>query len=302
MELMEHGQLPALEVDDSPDELGEVIEEVLEDLMPGTDLRAEEVSPPEQEGPEREKDWEHDGDHRHFVIYMKNRLTNLPRHSGHTTVGCERAISYLKSLDKEISKAIQGDKDNTIDEEEAEGLREQIHDFVAKLEGRHGELSNKRSERYRKEASVKVAQEVVARIKDGIDIQYYIEVDNGYDGPQMLPVSLAEPSPEQVQRFASGDASFTKEAQTARIVLFEDPFLHAITRILINSSVSAGRNIEHVYDKLKKKYAFTPREELSIQNLLMEKGMPVFKDFGRMGEDSDPSDGEGVEFQTNYYA
>lgn len=302
MNPMEHGQIPVLEVEDGPSGLGEVVEEVLEELMPGTDLTAEEINPPKEVEEERESDWEHDGDHRHFIVYMKNRLGGLPRHSGNTTVGCERAISYLKELDKEISKAIQSDKDNVIDEEEAENIRELIHDYVSKLENRHGELTSKRSERYKKKASVKVAQEVVTRIKDGTDIQYYIEVDNGFDLPQMLPVSIAEPTEEQVQKFARGEQSLTKEAQTARIVLFEDPFLHAITRIPINSSVSAGRNIEDVYSNLKKKYAFTPREELSIQNLLVEKGMPIFKDFGRLGEPADPADGKGVEFSTTYYA
>jgi len=305
MDLVEQVQTPVLEVDDNPGEmdLTEVVEEVLEDLMPGTDLTVEELNPKEhnEEAP-REKDWEHDGDHHHFIVYLKNRMSNLPRHSGNTTVGCERAIAYLKELDKEISKAIQSDKDNVIDEGEAENIREMIYDFISKLETRHGELSSKRSEKYRKKASVKIAQDVVTRINDGINIQYYIEVDNGYDLPQMLPVSIAEPTPEQVQKFASGEEAFVKEAQTARIVLFEDPFLHAITRLLINSSVSAGRNIEEVYAKLKKKYSFTPREELSIQNLLVEKGMPVFKDFGRLSEDADPSDGNGIDFSTTYYA
>lgn len=302
MNPIDHGQIPVLEVEDNPMDLGEVVEEVLEELMPGTDLTAEELDVPKEVEEERESDWEHDGDHRHFVVYLKNRIGNLPRHSGNTTVGCERAIAYLKELDKEISKAIQGDKDNVIDEEEAENLRELIHEYVSKLETRHGELSSKRSERYKKKASVKVAQEVVTRIKDGTDIQYYIEVDNGFDMPQMLPVSIAEPTEEQVQKFARGEESLTKEAQTARIVLFEDPFLHAITRILINSSVSAGRNIEDIYSQLKKKYAFTPREELSIQNLLVEKGMPIFKDLGRLGEAADPADGKGVDFSTTYYA
>lgn len=301
---------PELEVSEEfdgeiPEELEDAVSEVMEiaeDLVPDSDFEIVDFEIEEEPKEEpKETTWEDDGDATKFVLYLRNKLKSLPPHSGQTTVGCERAISYLKKLDKEISKAIQEDDDNVIDEMEAENLREMIHDAVSKLERQHGNLSKKRSDKYKKEASVKVSKEVFARIKDGVDIQYYVEVDVGGD-PQLLPVSLAEPTDEQVQKFAKGEKEFVKEAKSPKVVLFEDPFLHAITRVLINAHVSAGRNIGDVYDKLKAKYSFTPREELSIQNLLLAKGIPMFKDFGRLGEDADPADGEGVEFSTTYYS
>jgi hypothetical protein len=232
--------------------------------------------------------------------YIRKRLDNIPKHTGQTTVGCERAIAYLKRLDREISRAIQSDDDNVIDEEEAEKIRDTIVEFVSKLEDAYDKLASKK--KIKKKASVKVGTQVIARINDGTNIGYYVAVDTG-DGEELLPVTLAEPSDEQVQVFALGeDEGLVKEAGSAKVFLFEDPFLHAITRLLINSHVSAGRDMEKVYASLKSKYDFTAREELSIQELLLQKGMHMFKDLGRIGEEQDPSSGTGIDFGTTYHA
>lgn len=301
--------MPALEHDTfeifEPDNLLDEAVEVLEDIVPGADVVVvlpdeEEISAVHEKS--RDRDWENDGDHSKFIEYVRKRLENIPRHTGQTTVGCERAIAYLKRLDREISRAIQSDDDNVIDEEEAEKIRDTIGEFVSKLEDAYDKLSSKK--KFKKKAAFRVGNEIVARINDGVDIKYYVSVDAG-EGEEFLPVTLAEPTDEQVQIFALGEATssaIVKEAGSAKIFLFEDPFLHAITRLLLNSHVSAGRDIEKVYSSLKTKYAFTPREELSIQELLLQKGFPMFKDLGRLGEDQDPAAGEGVDFGTTYHA
>ena len=302
--------MPALER-----ELFEVLEptdgiddavEILEDIVPGADIVV--VVPDEDEVREtventRSRNWKDDGDHSKFIEHVRERLDNIPRHTGQTTVGCERAIAYLKRLDREISRAIQSDDDNVIDEEEAEKIRDTIMEFVSKLEEAYDKLSSKKNGKFKKKASVKVSNQVIARINDGVDIKYYIAVDDG-EGEELLPVTLAEPSDEQVQIFALGETSseLVKEAGSAKIFLFEDPFLHAITRLLLNSHVSAGRDIEKVYAGLKNKYSFTAREELSIQELLLQKGFPIFKDLGRLGEDQEHTTSDGVDFGTTYHA
>lgn len=256
------------------------------------------------EEPPKKKTWKDDGDHESFLPEFEAELEKIPAHSGNTTVGCERAIAALKAKDAELSRAIRTDLDGKVDEMRAEALREKIHEMIARLEEKQANLAEARSKRHRKKAYVRVGKQVVARMHDGNDIQYYVEVARG-DEAELLPVSLAEPTDEQVQLFVKGEVEdgLTKEAGTAKVYLFEDPFLHAITRILINAHTSAGRNIEEVYAKLKDKYAFTPREELSVQELLMQKGMPIFKDFGRMGEkETWFADGKGVEDNTTYHS
>jgi hypothetical protein len=267
-------------------------------ITPERDVEEEEKE--EVEAP-RETTWEQDGDHGKFLVYLHNKLSEIPQHSGQTTVGCEKAISYLKRLDREISKAIQGDENNKIDENEAEKLRDIIYDYIDQLEGAYEVLIEKKKKR--KKASLKLGKKVLARFNDGENVQYFISVSNGSD-ETLLPVELDEPTPEQVQAFIDGQKqSLTKEAGSARIVLVEDPFLHAITRILINSHVTHGRNIEEVYAGLNDKYKFTAREELSIQELLNQKGLWLQKDLGRLGEkDVKPFDGKQIDVSTEYFA
>lgn len=248
----------------------------------------------------KETDWEHDSDHGKFITYLHTKLSEIPPHSGQTTVGCEKAISYLKRLDREISRAIQGDEDSKIDETEAEKLRDLIYEYIDQLECAYETLIDKKKKR--KKASLKLGKKVLARFNDGEDIQYFVSVSSGSD-ETLLPVELDEPTPEQVMAFVKGqEQALTKEAGSARIVLVEDPFLHAITRILINSHVTHGRNLEDVYAGLKKKYKFTDREELSIQELLNQKGMLLQKDLARIGEDTQPFDGKQVDVSTEYFA
>jgi hypothetical protein len=100
------------------------------------------------------------------------------------------------------------------------------------------------------------------------------------------------------------EEGLVKEATTPRIQLVMTPFERAITGILINATVSAGKPFEEVYDFLNKKYTFTEREELAIMQLAMDMGQPIFKDRGTIGDyrsQHDPSK-HGVDFIKNYFA
>jgi hypothetical protein len=273
-------------------------EDALARMLPGSNVP---MMKDDQEEEELPKDWEHDKDHGYFIVYMQNKLDEVPSWSGTTTVGCEKAISYLRRLDKELSEAIRGDEDNKIDEQEAEGLRDTIYDYIARLEDAHDQLMGK----YKKKAQLCVGKKVVARIKDGKDIQYFMSVATPDGEETLLKVEVVEPSDEQVAQFVEGEklkGGLHKEAG-AGIVLFEDPFLHSITRLLIQSHITHGRDMNEIYGELKGKYEFTPREELSIHELLHQKGFPLIKDLGRLGEDKVlPQEGLGVNHHTEYYS
>jgi hypothetical protein len=259
--------------------------------------------PEEQEDEEeveqaREKTWEDDEDHSQFIVYLTRKLNEIPRHSGQTTVGCEKAIAYLKRLDREISKAIQGDENGVIDEEEAEKLRDMIFDYIQQLEGAYESLME--GKKGKKKAGLRIGKTVFARINDGLDIQYFISVAND-EGENLLAVELAEPTDEQVTAFIEGEK--LEKSASAKITLVEDPFLHQITKMIITSHVTNGKDLETVYAALDEKYKFTDREHLSIQGLLELKGLFLNKDLGRIGEDNvRPFDGKGIEHSTKYYA
>lgn len=98
------------------------------------------------------------------------------------------------------------------------------------------------------------------------------------------------------------DNGLVKEAVTAKLQVVITPWERAVTGIIVNSIVSGGKAFEDVYEYLKKKYEFTPREELSILQILMDMGQPIFKDRGTIGGSIDDFDKDGVEFIKNYFA
>jgi len=237
----------------------------------------------EEEAEDKEHDWENDGDHSKFIAYLRDRLENIPKHNGTTSVGCERAIAYLRKLDREISRAIQSDDKNVVDEVEAEDIRDMIFQYVQKLEDALDKINGKK--RRKKEAAVKLGGVVVGRINALGDAEHYVRAEIDQE-EVLLKVEIAEPSDESVQAYAEWESgSLTKEASTAKIVLMADPFLHEVTNIIIRGHVTYGRNIEDVYLQMAKKYAFSPRDHLAVHSLLREKGLLIDRDFSTIGEE-----------------
>jgi hypothetical protein len=267
-----------------------------DNLLPGAQVAFIAV----KDEPEKDTTWEDDGDHVKFLDYAEKKLNSIPRHSGQTTVGCEKAIAYLRKLDKEVSRAIQTDEVNVIDEKRAEAIRDKIHDFVARLEEALDAMMGKKKKK--KKASFSLGKTIVARINDGDDIQYFASVTADNDEEVLLKVDVLEPDDGQVQAFIKGtDSGLTKEA--AQLVTFIDPFLQSITRLLMRAHITQGKDIRQVYAQLDDQYKFTPREQLSIHELLLQKGLPVHTDLGRLLEkDPSPFDGKNVEFATTYPA
>lgn len=94
-----------------------------------------------------------------------------------------------------------------------------------------------------------------------------------------------------------------KVATTPGIQLVMTPFERAITGIIINASVSAGKPLEDVYQFLKKKYSLDEREELAIMQLLRDMGQPIFGDRGVYGKKEEKGEkAQGVDFIKNYFA
>lgn len=282
---------------DVPEEPDDILSFLDHDMgtLPGANVLL--VSEPE---PTKETNWEEDGDPEKFIEYAVTKLKAIPPHTGQTTVGCEKAMSYLRKLDKEISKAIQNDESNVIDEQKAEKLRDKIHEYIDLLEDAYADLNSKKRKK-KKKASFSLGKSVVARLHDG-EPKYFISVTSADEEERLLEVNLNVPSDEQVQAFMAGRAKgLTKEAGS--LMTFVDPFLQSVTRILIQSHITQGKNLKDVYQRLDEQYSFTPREELSIHELLMQKGLPLNIDLGRLREkDVQPSDGKGISYGTEYYS
>lgn len=258
-----------------------VVNEV--DVVPGSDM----PFLPEQKVEDKPKDWANDGDHGQFVQYLKDKIQKVPRHTGKTVPGCERALSYLKSLDNEISKAMRSDLDGKIDEAEIDGLRKKISDDCERLE--------KHIEKLR--GTLKKGDVEVRMVSTGQCEQCEAVTPLWHDTANDRMVCLHCNADT-----ASGSDEIKKEAGTPILNVYLTAFERAIVGTIINSAVSAGNNIEETYHLLKNKYNFTPREELAIQQLIADYGYPIYKDRGRLNEESDPAAGDGVDWVTNYHA
>lgn len=286
-EQMEHYKVPAEEmvVEEDPEDnmsLNEIIveDDTSDNLIPGSPVQYVEDAP-EKEEEKKDTNWADDGDHGKFIEHIQARITKIPPHSGNTIPGCERALSYLKSIESEISKAMRSDLDGKVDEQKIDDIRKDIANMCSRLDNRINQL--------RKKASVVQAQVYF----DGTCAKCGSTAPVWHDAIEDKDVCV---NCEE----ESGDLS--KKASTPVIKVFMTPFERAVVGIMINATVSGGKNIEEVYGKLKNKYNFTPREELAIQQLVADHGYPVYKDRGLLNEDSDPASGNGVDWQTNYHA
>ncbi len=76
-----------------------------------------------------------------FVDWLQAKLANIPRHSGKDRSGIERAISYLKFLDGEASKATKQDIKGLLDCNAVEDYRDQMYDGIKRLEERLEQIS-----------------------------------------------------------------------------------------------------------------------------------------------------------------
>jgi hypothetical protein len=93
------------------------------DLKEKGDLEVQDPwNPQKTHGPERIFEW------------YKDRIGNVPRHSGREISGIERVIAYLQRMDREMSKVIANDYDGKIDIQAFENARRELHNAVDRCE------------------------------------------------------------------------------------------------------------------------------------------------------------------------
>jgi len=126
----------------APDEviLGEPDEDEEED---------EELQEIIMEEPEEIDDWNWEKSHGvgKFLHWLKHMIDSTPNHDGKATTGVERALSYFKRLDTEISRAMSKDFKREIDFAKAQEARNLIRDGLNKLNDRLKKLLEKENKK-----------------------------------------------------------------------------------------------------------------------------------------------------------
>lgn len=242
----------------------------LSDLLPGSEVSSKDL---DDDDDEKETDYENDKDLSKFMDFVSDQYPGkIPKHDGTSTVGCERAISFLDRLNGNISKAIREDHESILDIAKLEDVRLNIMRDVLVLKDHLSKLKKQIKDSHSKKASI----------------------------PDWKSPSGASVSYEELRR----REELRKIAATPNnLVIAVSPFERAISGMMINAHVSSGHPMEEVYASLKKKYDLTDREELSIMQLCMDSGFHIFKDRGSYSEEP-AGDGEkrGIDFVRNYFA
>lgn len=312
-------------------------------------------------------DWTNNKDFKVFLVYLTDKVKKIPPHSGGTTVGCERAIKYLKTLDSEISKAFSEDMDCHINEKDAEKIRCEIRKMIKKLEQRHKQINDhyasdgayaSSGDSFVKEAQMPIlCHKCDSKVRSRDELNAHLVAAHNITNFDMIPASELDSHSGDIVvdngampdsgKDAAGSAEglsmdeidsisaqakckncnvklIVAKAQTdlecikcgkvyagaikkmaykhPKLYTVVTPFESAIVRTIINAKVSNGKNLEKTYNKLKEKYDFTDREELAIQQLLMDHGYPLPPlDRGLIG-DKDADLSSGVELATKYFA
>lgn len=109
-------------------------------------------------------DWESKGP-TGFVVWIKSRIEDVPKHSGYDSSGLERAVAYMERLDNEISKAMRLDLDGALDANKIESVRSQIDEGLSRLHDRLDKVKKHSKSRRKKKADadsilVKEAQKI----------------------------------------------------------------------------------------------------------------------------------------------
>lgn len=132
-----------------------------------------------------------------------------------------------------------------------------------------------------------------------------------YDGLDRLEVrlkkieSIKNPM-KRTKKKASEDESdgFIKQAKSIHFEVNVPYFISLLARICINSSVSAGHDIEEIFADLAKKYELTKQQKLEVVHLIEDMGYAsVWRDRSKMiGEDIDLTSSENGDWAAQYPA
>lgn len=259
-----------------------------------------------KKGKETKWDWAKRGPHG-FVTWVKERLDTVPKHSGYDSAGLERAMSYMEKLDNEISKAMRMDLDSELDANQVEKIRSQLDEGLSRLQARLDKVKDsKKSSKKRK----KTAQELSAQVTEVLN-RWSDEDINDYVTDTTTPGETWNVEKAILQIANGGEEpgfenGLYKTAQKvygvgSGIMITVPILLSRIARVCINGTVSAGHDIEDLYNRQVKKWNLSEREQAEVQQLLFDMGYPLRQDRGFMPEDDlEVWDSDNMDWAANY--
>lgn len=242
-----------------------------------------------------------------FVACIRERLDNVPKHSGYDSAGLERAVSYMEKLDTEISKVMRTDLDSELDANQVEKIRSQLDEGLSRLHARLDKVKeSKKSSRKKKKTASDLQSEINTVLKRYADedLQAWVE-DTGVPGEEWTAekviVQLAnngnEPGYEEM-----GLSKTAQKITGVQGVFVTVPILISrIARVCVNGTISAGHDIEDLYKRQVERWKLSEREQAEVQQLLWDMGYPLRQDRGFMpNDDLEVWDSDNMDWAANY--
>lgn len=273
-------------------------------------LSVEDANEAKKEDPKDSKDakwdWAKHGPHG-FVKWVRERLDAVPKHSGYDSAGLERAMAYMEKLDSEISKAMRMDLDSELDANAVEKIRSQLDEGLARLQARLDKVKDsKKAKKKRKKTAADMQpqiMEVLERWTDE-DIQDYV-VEASVPGEEwdiQKAVHQIANGGEEPGFESDGIIRVAQKITGVQGVYVTVPLLISrIARVCINGTVSAGHDIEWLYDQQCKKYKLDDREQAEVRQLLWDMGYPMREDRGFFpSDDLEVYDSDNNDWAANY--
>ena len=267
-------------------------------LADDVEIDENEAKDKEDDEKDKPKEGEWDGKPDSLLVFVNDQIGRIPRHRG-SMLGCQRAHSFLDGLLRLLSQGIRKDTKGEVDEGQAENLRVKLLKDMAALDGRIKMLSD---QKYAEAEDLGFTKEAI----DGDRCENCGATlwDNEEGKKECLMCNAEDELPGLDKSGARPKGDTDKEATVHLPSLVVTPFIDAVTDVMINSKVSAGRDMEETFQKLAKKYKFTDREKLEVIHILMNKGYPITPiDRGRIGEGDYSQDTEdNIDWIPNYWA
>lgn len=108
------------------------------------------------------------------------------------------------------------------------------------------------------------------------------------------------------KKTAEFQAGLVKEGQKAThingITVTVPLLISRIARTIVNGVISAGHDLEDMYDLQKKEFDLTKREEAEVQQLLADMGYPIYQDRGLLNQQVDKTKSDNFDWAANYNA
>lgn len=138
-------------------------------------------------------------------------------------------------------------------------------------------------------------EEVRAKIDDGI-ARLQARLDK---------VKKTKKSNRKKKSEFDSDGALVKEAQkitgVGGVFITADLLISGIARVCINGTVSAGHDIEDLFERQVEKFSLNKREQAQVMWLLADMGYPIRRDRGFMpDEDVDPTSSDNMDWAANY--